>query len=95
MSQANDFEQASQARPQTSVYIQSVALKYSFPLDEEEVFESDYIKRHPRADSDHTIYDFDVSMNTVHTYKLGKSDTIVNHLTKGQLYNIAVVVYQD
>ena len=34
-------------------------------------------------------------MNTVHTYKLGKQDTITNHLSQGSLFNISVVVYAD
>lgn len=70
-------------------------MKYSFPLDEDEIYESDYIKRNTRATEDHTIYDYDVSMNTVHTYKLSKRDTIQNHLTKGSLFNISLVVFQD
>lgn len=31
-----------------SSYIQNVAMKYSFPLDEDEIYESDYIKRNPQ-----------------------------------------------
>jgi hypothetical protein len=60
-----------------------VALKYSFPLDEDEIYESDYIKRNVGHTEDHTIYNFEVSMNTVHTYKLNRNDNIKNHLTKG------------
>jgi hypothetical protein len=35
-------------------------------------------------------------MNTIHTYKIGRSDSIKNHLKKGntQLFNIQVVLYQ-
>ena len=29
----------------SSSYIQNVAVKYSFPLDEDEILESDYIKK--------------------------------------------------
>jgi hypothetical protein len=74
-----------------------VATKYSFPLDEDEIYESDYIKRNITATDDHTIYNFEVSMNTVHTYKLNRNDNIKNHLTKGatQMFNISVVLYQN
>lgn len=72
-----------------------MATKYSFPLDEDEIYESDYIKRNITATDDHTIYNFEVSMNTVHTYKLNRNDNIKNHLTKGstQMFNISVVLY--
>jgi len=72
-----------------------VALKYSFPLDEDEIFESDYIRRNVSSDEDHTLYDFEVSMNTVHTYKINRSDNIKTHLKKGttQLFNVQVVLF--
>ena len=74
-----------------------MAVKYSFPLDEEEIYESDYIKRQPTQEDDHTIYNFEVSMNTVHTYKLNRADTIKKHLTRGnaQFFNLSVVLYQN
>ena len=34
----------------TSSYIQNVAVKYSFPLDEDEILESDYIKKVPDSE---------------------------------------------
>jgi hypothetical protein len=36
-------------------------------------------------------------MNTVHTYKLSRTDSIKTHLTKGatQMFNISVVMYQN
>jgi len=36
-------------------------------------------------------------MNTVHTYKLNRNDSIKNHLTKGanQMFNISVLLYQN
>lgn len=95
VTQSQDHELSTQSLPQSSNYIQTVAVKYSFPLDEDEIYESDYIKKNPKTTDDHTIYDFDVSMNTVHTYKLGQSDTIGNHLSKGNLFNISLVVYCD
>ena len=72
-------------------------MKYSFPLDEDEIYESDYLRRALSADTDHTIYNFEVSMNTVHTYKLNRSDKITNHLVKGaqQMFNLSVVLYQQ
>lgn len=72
-----------------------MAVKYSFPLDEDEIYESDYIKRNTKATEDHTIYDYEVSMNTVHTYKLSKTDTIQNHLSKGNVFNIGIILFQD
>lgn len=73
-----------------------MALKYAFPLDEDELFESDYVRRASRADEDHTLCDFDVSMNTVHTYRLGRADKIGTHLKRaGQLFNVALVVYHE
>ena len=36
----------------SSSYIQNVAVKYSFPLDEDEVLESDYIKKVEDAQPD-------------------------------------------
>ena len=63
----------------SSSYIQNVAVKYSFPLDEDEILESDYIKKveggtDPGSQS--ANYDYSVSMNTVHTYLMPKEDKI-------------------
>lgn len=80
---SDDFERSSKKEPFKSTYIQNVAMKYSFPLDEDEVFESDYIRRNLSSNEDHTLCDFEVSMNTVHTYKISRSDTIKTHLKKG------------
>jgi hypothetical protein len=81
---ADDFEKTAHGTNTVqSSYIQNVALKYTFPLDEDEIYESDYIKRNITQEDDHTIYNFEVSMNTVHTYKLNRADNIKNHLTKG------------
>ena len=55
-----------------------MAVKYSFPLDEDEILESDYI-RHitgQEADKSGSLYDYSVSMNTVHTYLMPKEDQI-------------------
>ena len=58
----------------TSSYIQNVAVKYSFPLDEDEILESDYIKKVNQTEpaTQSASYDYDVSMNTVHTYLMPK-----------------------
>ena len=61
----------------SSSYIQNVAVKYSFPLDEDEILESDYIKKMDGAiASQGNSYDYAVSMNTVHTYLMPKEDKI-------------------
>jgi hypothetical protein len=57
-------------------YIQNVAVKYSFPLDEDEILESDYIKLNKISLETASTYDYQVSMNTVHTYLLDKKDPI-------------------
>lgn len=62
----------------SSSYIQNVAVKYSFPLDEDEILESDYIKKvqDTSGPSQSANYDYSVSMNTVHTYLMPKEDKI-------------------
>ena len=62
----------------SSSYIQNVAVKYSFPLDEDEILESDYIKKveDTQPESQSANYDYSVSMNTVHTYLMPKDDKI-------------------
>lgn len=45
--EAQDLENATHKESVKSTYIQSVATKYTFPLDEDEIYESDYIKRDP------------------------------------------------
>ena len=57
-------------------YIQNVAVKYSFPLDEDEVLESDYLQLNKEALDSQGIYNYNVSMDTVHTYVIGKDDSI-------------------
>ena len=92
----------------SSSYIQNVAVKYSFPLDEDEILESDYIKKVNEAEppSQSANYDYDVSMNTVHTYLMPKTDHITDLLCTGKqlattnaqstnLFNISVALYQD
>lgn len=37
------------ARGQANKYIQNVAVKYSFPLDEDEILESDYLQLNSEA----------------------------------------------
>ena len=49
-----------------------MAVKYSFPLDEEEILESDYIKRMTANGA--PTYDYKVSMSTIHTYLMPKED---------------------
>lgn len=61
-------------------YIQNVSVKYSFPLDEDEILESDYIRKSVPGQKDNqgndfdqtNCYDYNVSMNTIHTYLLAK-----------------------
>ena len=112
---SKDFESATlhgtenvQDEPESN-YIQNVAVKYSFPLDEDEILESDYI-RHlvgKEADNSGSLYDYSVSMNTVHTYLMPKEDSIKGMLcpatqpetskshNAAQLFNISVALYQD
>ena len=84
-----------------------MAVKYSFPLDEDEILESDYIKKvQEQAPSQSANYDYAVSMNTVHTYLMPKDDKIEDLLCAGKqlattnaqstnLFNLSVALYQD
>ena len=61
----------------SSSYIQNVAVKYSFPLDEDEILESDYIKKVETGPASQSAnFDYNVSMNTIHTYLMPKEDKI-------------------
>lgn len=53
-----------------------MAVKYSFPLDEDEILESDYIKLNKISLEMNSTYDYQVSMNTVHTYLMDKTEPI-------------------
>lgn len=57
-----------------------MAVKYSFPLDEDEVLESDYLQLNREALDGQGVYNYAVSMDTVHTYVLGKEDNLKNVL---------------
>ena len=88
-----------------SAYIQNVAVKYSFPLDEDEILESDYIRHLTGKEAaSGSMYDYGVSMNTVHTYLMPKEDSIQAMLCPGaqpetansqssQLFNVSVALY--
>ena len=56
-----------------------MAVKYLFPLDEDEILESDYIKLNKINLETQSTYDYQVSMNTVHTYLLDKNEDIRRH----------------
>ena len=68
----------------SSAYIQNVAVKYSFPLDEDEILESDYIKRVTADQTSQGSFDYAVSMNSVHTYLMPKEDQIKDLLAAEQ-----------
>ena len=72
----NDPRYQKQAKTQANKYIQNVAVKYSFPLDEDEVLESDYLQLNKEALDQQGLYNYKVSMDTVHTYVIGKDDNI-------------------
>ena len=55
-------------------------MKYSFPLDEDEILESDYLQLNKEALDKQGVYNYQVSMDTVHTYVLGKEDNLKNVL---------------
>lgn len=57
-----------------SKYIQNAAVKYGFPLDEDEILESDYLQLNKENLEFNNTYDYKVSMDTVHTYILNKED---------------------
>lgn len=86
-----------------SKYIQNVAVKYSFPLDEDEMFQSDFLQLNNEALSETNQFDYRVSINTVHNYLMDKEDSISNMLKSsnailaGQtsLFNISVVIYDS
>ena len=75
-------------------------------MDEDEILESDYIKkveeREPASQS--ANYDYNVSMNTVHTYLMPKDDKIEDLLCSGKqlattnaqstnLFNLSIALY--
>lgn len=68
-----------------------MAVKYSFPLDEDEILESDYLQLNKDSVDKQGIYNYFVSMDTVHTYILSKEDDIKKVLelcqTRGQEMN--------
>lgn len=68
------------AKNQSNKYIQNVAVKYSFPLDEDEILESDYLQLNNESLDKQGVYNYLVSMDTVHTYILSKEDKIKNVL---------------
>jgi hypothetical protein len=84
-------------------YIQNVAVKYSFPLDEDEVFQSDFIQLNSDVLHELNQYDYKVSINTVHNYLMNKEDPIQKLLKTANsstsrtdqisLFNISVVIY--
>lgn len=53
-----------------------MAVKYSFPLDEDEVLESDYLQLNKEVLDQQGFYNYHVSMDTVHTYVISKTDNI-------------------
>ena len=57
-------------------YIQNVAVKYAFPLDEDEILESDYLQLNKTALDEQGFYNYTVSMDTVHSYVLSRHDKI-------------------
>ena len=57
-----------------------MAVKYSFPLDEDEILESDYLQLNKDSLDKQGVYNYSVSMDTVHTYILAKEDKIQNVL---------------
>ena len=71
-------------------YIQNVAVKYSFPLDEDEILESDYLQLNKEALDQQGVYNYNVSMDTVHTYVIDKKDSIKKVLELCQLRGGAV-----
>lgn len=84
-----------------SRYIQNVAVKYSFPLDEDEIFQSDFIQLNSDTLHELNQYDYKVSINTVHNYLMNKEDPIQKLLKSSgshttdqmSLFNISVVIY--
>lgn len=70
-------DQAKHAKKsQVNKYIQNIAVKYSFPLDEDEILESDYLQLNRENLEKQGVYNYSVSMDTVHTYILSKEDDI-------------------
>lgn len=79
-------------------YIQNVAVKYSFPLDEgDEIFQSDFIQLNSEVLHELNQYDYKVSINTVHNYLMNKEESLQKLLTQSSaqmpLFNISVVIY--
>lgn len=69
-------KEAKKASAQANKYIQNAAVKYSFPLDEDEILESDYLQLNKEALEKQGVYNYFVSMDTVHTYILAKEDKL-------------------
>ena len=61
-----------------------MAVKYSFPLDEDEVFQSDFIQLNSDVLSEFNQYDYKVSINTVHNYVMNKDEPIQKLLQVSQ-----------
>jgi len=57
-------------------YIRNVAVKYAFPLDDDETHESDYLQLIQERLEQNKSFDYSVSMETVHLYTLSKKDSI-------------------
>jgi hypothetical protein len=51
-------------------------VKYAFPLDEDEVLESDYLQLNKETLEGDGVYNYSVSMDTVHTYVISRDDDI-------------------
>jgi len=78
-------------------YIQNVAVKYGFPLDDEEILESDYLQLNDDALEEKQEYTYKVSMDTVHTYTLGKEKSLAHQFRQvsEQTFNLSVIVFED
>ncbi|CDW78943.1 c2 domain-containing protein 3 [Stylonychia lemnae] len=80
-------------------YIQNAAIKYTFPLDDDQVFQSDYIQLNNESLALNNQFDYKVSINTVHNYIINKEDSIQKHLknltsSSDQLFNVTLALYE-
>ena len=56
-------------------------MKYTFPLDQDEIQESDYLQLNEEKLSENQSHDYIVSMSTTHSYVLAKEDNIEDLLS--------------
>lgn len=85
-------ERDDEGRPMNGKYIQTVYIKYTFPLDDSS-FESDYLT-YPQSED--AKFDYGVQLDSYHSYMMNKEDKIEPMLERvGQSFNIQLCCLKD